>query len=240
MHEIKEFDLMFSPIKSTKVYEQVIEQVKNMIIDGTLKKGDKLPSERELVEHLQVSRTSIREALRALQIIGLVECRQGEGNFIKQSFENNLFEPLSIMFMLQKSDPSEIMELRMVIEIETASIAAKRVTEEELNIMSPLIGILKDSDNEEERVKADKKFHYTIAHASKNFLIVSVLNAVSSLIDSFIKDARRKIIADKENVDVLAKQHKDIYIALKEKDPVKASEAMKRHLDFANEYMMRD
>ncbi|WP_123053886.1 FadR/GntR family transcriptional regulator [Clostridium sp. JN-1] len=231
---------MFSPIKSTKVYEQVIEQVKNMIIDGTLKKGDKLPSERELAEHLQVSRTSIREALRALQVIGLVECRQGEGNFIKQSFENNLFEPLSIMFMLQKSDTSEIIELRKIIEIETASIAAKKVNEEELNNMKFLIDVLKDSENEEERVKADKKFHYTIAHASKNFLIVSILNAVSSLIDSFIKDARRKILADKENVDVLVKQHKDIYMALKEKDPVKASQAMEKHLDFAGKYMMED
>ena len=239
MHK-KEFDLMFSPIKSTKVYEQVIEQVKNMIIDGTLKKGDKLPSERELAEHLQVSRTSIREALRALQVIGLVECRQGEGNFIKQSFENNLFEPLSIMFMLQKSDTSEIIELRKIIEIETASIAAKKVNEEELNNMKFLIDVLKDSENEEERVKADKKFHYTIAHASKNFLIVSILNAVSSLIDSFIKDARRKILADKENVDVLVKQHKDIYMALKEKDPVKASQAMEKHLDFAGKYMMED
>lgn len=169
---------MFSPIRSTKVYEQVIEQVKNMIIDGTLKKGDKLPSERELVEHLEVSRTSIREALRALQIIGLVECRQGEGNFIKQSFENNLFEPLSIMFMLQKSDPNEIMELRKIIEIETAAIAAKRVTSGELDSMIPLINILKNSKSEEERVKADKDFHYTIARASKNFLIVSILNAV--------------------------------------------------------------
>lgn len=231
---------MFSPIKSTKVYEQVIEQVKNMIIDGTLKKGDKLPSERELAEHLQVSRTSIREALRALQVIGLVECRQGEGNFIKQSFENNLFEPLSIMFMLQKSDTSEIIELRKIIEIETASIAAKKVTEEELNSMKFLIDVLKGSEDEEERVKADKKFHYTIAHASKNFLIVSILNAVSSLIDSFIKDARKKILADKENVDVLVKQHKDIYMALKERDPAKASEAMEKHLDFAGKYMMED
>ncbi|AYD40373.1 FadR family transcriptional regulator [Clostridium fermenticellae] len=231
---------MFSPIRSTKVYEQVIEQVKNMIIDGTLKKGDKLPSERELVEHLEVSRTSIREALRALQIIGLVECRQGEGNFIKQSFENNLFEPLSIMFMLQKSDPNEIMELRKIIEIETAAIAAKRVTSGELDSMIPLINILKNSKSEEERVKADKDFHYTIARASKNFLIVSILNAVSSLIDSFIKDARRKILVDKENVDVLAKQHKDIYLSLKDGDSKKASEAMRKHLDFANEYMMKD
>ena len=70
---------MFIPIKSTKVYQQVIIQIKDMIDKGTLKKGDKLPSERTLVEQLQVSRASIREALRALEVIGLIECRQGEG-----------------------------------------------------------------------------------------------------------------------------------------------------------------
>ena len=82
---------MFSPIKNTKVYEQVIDQIKNMIDEGNLKKGDKLPSERSLVEQLKISRASIREALRALEVIGLIECRQGEGSYIRTNFQDNLF-----------------------------------------------------------------------------------------------------------------------------------------------------
>lgn len=230
---------MFSPIKSVKVYEQVIEQIKQMIIDGTLKKGDKLPSERELCEKLNVSRTSIREAMRVLEVMGLIECKQGNGNFIKENLENNLFETLSIMFMLERGNPSDVIELRRVIEVETASLAAEKVTEDELEVMNTLVNDLRNLSDENERVKADKAFHYEIAKASKNFLIVNIINAVSSLIDSYIKDARRKILVDKENVEVLAKQHEDIYFALKERKPEKAAAAMRRHLDFANEYMMK-
>ena len=78
---------MFISVKNKKVYEEVIEQIKDMIYNGILKKGDKLPSERDMVEELQVSRTSVREALRSLEVIGLIESRQGEGNFIKESLD---------------------------------------------------------------------------------------------------------------------------------------------------------
>ncbi|MCT8977666.1 FadR family transcriptional regulator [Clostridium sp. CX1] len=230
---------MFSPIKNTKLYEQVIEQIKDMIAKGILKKGDKLPSERELVDHLQVSRTSIREALRALQIMGLIECRQGEGNFISQSFEHSFFEPLSIMFMLQETNPEEIIEVRKVIEVETAAIAAKKITEEELESLEILIKAFKNSTDENDNVKIDKKFHYEIAQASRNFIILNILNAISSLIDSFIKDARKKILTDEKNREVLAMQHEEIYNALKKGDSKKAAEAMRKHLDFANEYMIK-
>lgn len=230
---------MFNPIKNTKVYEQVIEQIKHMIADGTLKKGDKLPSERDLVEQLKVSRTSIREALRALEIIGLVECRQGEGNFIKESFENSLFEPLSIMFILEESNPKEILELRKIIEVETAALAAQRINDDELAYIKSLIDELKYSQTEENNVRVDKEFHYKIAQASGNYLIQNILNTVSSLIDSFIKNAREKILTDANNIVPLVNQHENIYIALLNHNPQEASEAMRVHLEFANKYMMK-
>lgn len=228
---------MLSPIKNTKVYEQVIEQIKAMIADGTLKKGDKLPAERELVEKLQVSRTSIREAMRAMEIIGLIESKQGGGNFVREDFENNLFEPLSIMFMLEKGDPKEIIELRKIIEVETVALAAMRITDEELESIGNIIQDLKNSANEENAVKIDKRFHYEIAKASKNSLIISILNAISSLIDAYIKDARTRILEDEGNKVLLSSQHEKVYLALKKHDAAEAEEAMKQHLDFANKYM---
>src|SRR5690554_3631179 len=130
---------MYTPVKNTKVYEEVIEQIKFMITSGQLKKGEKLPPERELVEKFQVSRTSVREALRALQIIGLIESRQGGGNYIKDSFDDNLIEPLSMMFVLQNSRNSEILELRRVLEVETARLAAKNISDEELTRLKEII-----------------------------------------------------------------------------------------------------
>ncbi|MFD3156364.1 FadR/GntR family transcriptional regulator [Haloimpatiens sp. FM7330] len=226
---------MFKPVKSEKVYEQVIEQIKNMIADGTLKKGDKLLSERELSQQFNVSRSSVREALRALQIIGLIECRHGEGNFIRESFEDSLFQPLSIMFMLQESRPSEILELRKIIESETAALAAKRINEEELRELHKLVELLKNADDENEKVILDKKFHYKIAHASKNFLILNILNSISYIMDIFIKDARLKIMKKDENKNMIYQQHNSIYEALASHNLEKTSEMMKRHLEFIDE-----
>ncbi|EDS77503.1 GntR family transcriptional regulator [Clostridium novyi A str. 4552] len=225
---------MFTPIKNTKVYEQVINQIKDMIQDGTLKKGDKLPSERDLVDKLEVSRTSIREALRVLEIVGIVECKQGEGNFVRTDFNDTLLEPLSIMFMLNDCTLQEIFELRKVIEIETAALAAKKITESQLDDMRSILDTIKTSDDEDEKVKLDTQFHYSIAKASQNFLIVSIINAVSTLMDSFIKDARKNIISNLHK-EIIDKQHDKIWKALNNHNPSGAADAMRTHLELINE-----
>ncbi|GAA0125928.1 FadR/GntR family transcriptional regulator [Clostridium sp. CTA-19] len=231
---------MFSPIKNTRVYEKVIEQIKEMIITGTFKKGDKLPSEREMAESLQVSRTSIREALRELEIMGLIESRQGEGNFIKNSFENTLLKPLSTIFLLKESNSDEILELRNIIERGSVVLAAERITDEELAEMELLFDESLKSDLKDTLVDVDIDFHYKIAQASKNFLILSILNAISFLIEAFIKDIRRNVITKEENINMLIQQHRDILSALKNHDPVVAEKAMLDHLQYVNTQMKKE
>ncbi|SCZ00733.1 FadR/GntR family transcriptional regulator [Alkaliphilus peptidifermentans] len=232
---------MFVPVKSTKVYEHVIKQIQNMIANGELKRGDKLPSERQLAEQLMVSRTSVREALRALQIIGLIEVRQGDGNFIKDSFDKCLFEPLSVIFMLNESRPEEIVDLRRIIEMETAALAAKRITDDEIIILGNLIKQLKeygDLDDEKNSVKVDKEFHYMIAQAAKNYLLMSILNVISALMDDFIEDARGIILINQKNKAVLLEQHENIFKAIANRDPKAASEAMNEHINLIiHEYL---
>ncbi|MBE6064069.1 FadR/GntR family transcriptional regulator [Clostridium cochlearium] len=229
---------MFSPVKNKKVYEEVIEQIKDMIYKGILKKGDKLPSERHMVEKLQVSRTSVREALRCLEIIGLIESRQGEGNFIKENFENGLIEPLSVMFMLKDSKSEEILELRKIIEIGTVQLAAKRISKSELDELKELKEKLKNLNKEENLAEIDREFHYKIAEASQNFLLLGVLNAISSLMESYIKDARKSILEEEGNRQELIKQHENIFEALNNNNEDEAIKAMTKHLDFANKYMI--
>ncbi|MGH4140760.1 FadR/GntR family transcriptional regulator [Clostridium sp.] len=231
---------MFSPIKNTKVYEQVIEQIKDMIDKGTLKKGDKLPSERKLVEQLEVSRASIREALRALEVIGLIECKQGEGNYIKTSFQDNLFEPLSIMFMLEGSDPDAIWELRKIMEVEAAGLASKRITVEQLKELKEITEKFMNSSDESVNAEIDKQFHYKIAECSGNVLIFNILKTVSTLVDHFIVDARKLILAHKENKEVLFNQHNQIYLSMEKHSSAEARKAMREHLDFANRYMKKE
>ncbi|MGO5075158.1 FadR/GntR family transcriptional regulator [Clostridium sporogenes] len=228
---------MFMPIKNAKVYEQVIEQIKIMIVSGNLQKGDKLPSERELVDQLKVSRTSIREALRALEIVGLIKCKQGEGNFIRDNFDNSLFEPLSLVFMLEKSNKEDIIEVRGIIEVEATALAAKRITKEQLKKLEHIIDEIKNIEDEKLLAKLDKNFHYEIAQASNNFILLNIINSCSSLIDSLIQNARYKIIKNDVNKEELVDQHEKIYLALKEKDSESASKLMKEHLDFSSKFL---
>ncbi|HEY8804550.1 MAG TPA: FadR/GntR family transcriptional regulator [Clostridium sp.] len=229
---------MFSPIKNTKVYEQVIDQIRSMIDKGTLKKGDRLPSERNLVEQLEVSRASIREALRALEVIGLIECRQGEGSYIKASFQDNLFEPLSIMFMLEGSNQEEIWELRKILEVEAAGLAAKRITSGQLKELREITERFMNSEGEEEAITAeiDKEFHYKIAECSGNVLIFNILRTVAILVDHFIKDARKLILMHQGNKEILFSQHNEIYLSIEKHGSADARQAMRIHLDFANKY----
>lgn len=228
---------MFNPIKSTKVYEQVIDQIKDMIKQGKLTKGDRLPSERSLVEQLQVSRACIREALSALEVIGLVECRQGEGNYISTTFEDNLLEPLSVMYMLEGSNPEEIWELRKIMEVEAAGLAAKRISDVQLDELSKLLSGFDINRDEAYNAEIDKQFHYKIAEYSGNVLIYNILRTVSVIVEDFIKDIRQIILTDKENWEVLFSQHKEVYLAIERHSSADARKAMAKHLDYANTYI---
>lgn len=229
---------MFTPIKNVKVYEQVVEQIKKMVEIGELKKGDKLPSERELVSELNVSRSSIREALRSLEIIGLIECKRGEGNFIRKNFENNLFEPLHIIFMLEKSTSKDVMEVRQIIETESAALASKNIKDKDISILEDMLLKLKNCNDEKKSIDLDKKFHYKIAEMSNNFILLSIMNACSGLIDLNIKGVRDNIILSSDKKEELVKQHEKIFLALKNKDSSKAYSEMRKHMKFSNDNLL--
>lgn len=230
---------MFQPIKNKKVYEHVIEQIQEMIMEGTLKKGDKLPSERELTEQLGVSRTSIREALRSLEIIGLIESKQGEGNFIKGDLDKVFMEPLSLMFMLNKDNPEDILELRMAIELEAAFLAAERITDSDIDELKILLDKLKETKDETQRAKLDTQFHYKIAKITGNFFIIHLLSSISKLMESFIAFARDVILEGIDDKLLINKQHQALFDSLRKKDPQGAYQAMRQHLELINKYLKK-
>lgn len=218
---------MLNPVKNIKVYEVIMEEIKDIVKKGELKSGEKLPSERELADKLEVSRTSVREALKALTILGLIESKHGEGNFIKSNFENSLLEPLSIVFLLIGSKNEDIIELRRIIEPEAAGLAAKNITESELRDLKEIMKELNNSLDAEICAQLDKKFHYKIAQASGNHLISTIMFSISSLIEKYIDSSRIHNI----NKKVVKLQHEEIYKALESRDSKKASEYVKKHLE---------
>ncbi len=228
---------MFTPVKNTKVYEIVVEQIKNMIKEGTLKKGDKLPTEREMSEELQVSRASVREALRALEVVGLIESKQGAGNYIKTAFDEALFQPLSIMFMIENHNGDDIYEIREMLELETVKLATNRIDYKGLEELNRILDEMKNSEDEELNVKLDKSFHYTIAKASGNTIVINFLQVISQLIDEFIKDSRKNILLDKNNREKLLELHEEIYMAMRDNCPERAQLMMKAHFKLIRDYM---
>lgn len=232
---------MFKPIKSKKIYEVVIEEIQEQIIDGTLNRGDKLPTERDLAEQLNVSRTSVREAMRALEVLGIIQVKQGGGNYIKERFDDALVEPLSMMFILNESHPREIVDLRKIIEVESAYRAAQRITDEEIEELREIVTQLRIQTNEKNEalsVQYDKAFHYSICRIADNYLFSNILNMLSNLMDTLIEDARGIILLKEENQAVLIDQHEKIFHALEQKDPKAAATAMREHITLIiNEYL---
>lgn len=228
---------MNAPAKNTKVYEQVVERIKKMIEEGELKIGDKLPTERAMAEELNVSRASIREAIRSLEVIGLIESIQGAGNYIKNDFSEILLEPLSMMFMLQQGSAIDIYELREVLELSTIMISAERIKKEELKNLKELIEKFKESDIESNNVIIDKEFHYTIVKAANNPLITNLLNVLSQVIDKFITDSRKNILESSENKERLLKLHERVYVALENRNSLEAYTALKEHFELIKEYI---
>lgn len=223
---------------NNKVYKGVVEEIKNKIVSGELKKGQKLPPERELAEKLSVSRASVREAMRALEVIGFIESKQGAGNYIKESFEDVLIEPLSMMFMLQQINAEEISELRRGLELEAAVLAAERADEEDILKLEHLIKEMSVTENEDRNVILDKEFHYTIAKASKNKMFLNILNVISELIDNFIKGIRKEILSKEENKERLLKVHSEIALAIRERNKMNVYKAMEKHCTIINENIL--
>jgi GntR family transcriptional regulator, transcriptional repressor for pyruvate dehydrogenase complex len=228
---------MFNSVTNKKVYEHVIEQIQNMVLNGSLQNGDKLPSERDLSEKMEVSRTSIREAIRVLETMGVIESRQGEGNFVCSNINASFIEPLSMIFMLNNGEPSDILELRKAIELVTVRFAAQRGSEEDFEELKDMIYKLKTSDTESERVLIDTKIHQKIATMSGNYLIESVFITASTLFERFVKNARESILYSNDRLDILMVQHEDIVNAIIERNGDKAFNAMKEHLDFIDDYI---
>lgn len=230
---------MFNSIPNKKVYEEVIEQIQKNIIDGKLKKGDRLPSERELSELMNISRTSIREALRVLESMGVVESIHGEGNFICSNTEKSLLQPLSMMFKLNNGKYQDIFELRKVLEVENVKLATLRATDMDCRELVTIIEKMEEESNGLNRneilADLDKKFHNKVASMSKNCLIESLFNTSSMLFERFIEDARLEIIQKDMADKFLLSQHHAICNGIITKNEKEAIKAMESHMKYIEE-----
>ena len=217
-----------------KSYMKVIDYIKKQIRNGELSIGGKLPAERELSEILGISRNSVREAIRTLDIMGVISSQQGAGNFLTGNFENNLVESLSMLFLLNQIDYRQVSELRRALEMEALMLAIDHITDEEIQTLVKIVSQL-ERETEANNVVLDKKMHYNIALASKNTLIINILQALSEILDKFIVDLRREILSQEDSRKILIQAHNGMLESLINRDKNLAYESINKHFSIIDQ-----
>jgi GntR family transcriptional regulator, transcriptional repressor for pyruvate dehydrogenase complex len=233
--------LVYKKIKPKKIYEEVSDELYEMIRSGSLKPGEQLDSIQQLAENFQVGRPAIREALSALSSMGLIEIKQGEGTFVKTFDPAIMNHPLSAALLMDQDNIKHLLEVRKILESGTAEVAAKKRTEENLiELKDMLFNMDKVSDDEELSDKADISFHVAVANASQNELLITLMNHVSELMTEKMRDIRRVALYSEEmTLKQLYQQHVRIYDAIVAQDEDGARSAMLFHLQSVEESLDR-
>lgn len=174
--------MVFEPIKRVSASEQVMQQIQTRIFDGTYRPGDRLPPERELSLELGVNRTTLREALKKLEHLGLLSIRHGDGTRVLDYYSNARIELLgSLLLTKAQSSPELVCNLfdaRETVGLELARKAALRRSEEDLDALREVLGVLKETDGVEEVQELELRFFFALAEASHNIFYVFLINSI--------------------------------------------------------------
>ena len=222
---------MFKPIQTDRISNVVVDQIKDAVFQKKLKAGDKLPSERQLMDQFKTSRVTIREALRTLEQFGILEIRRGMegGAFIRDpntKFINNFLQD---MFSMEKIKISDLTEARMAIEPFSVKLATERITEDSLEKVRQNIQEAReclDRKNKNDARLLDLEFHRLIAQASQNPVIFFMIDSIMDIMENNISS----IPLSAKPVEKTNQYHEEIYAALRDRDVRKTEELMLRHI----------
>ncbi len=225
--------------KSEKTYERVINYVKDEIWRGNLKRGERLPSERDLAELLGVSRNSVREAMRTLSLMGFISSVHGGGNFITCDLEQNLSETLRIMMMMGETNYLQVSQLRRGLESETARLAASRILPRQTAKLADLVNQMREEPDDEKGSLLDQKFHTLLCEVAGNKLIYALFMAMLSTINDFISIMYGRIVQDDTQAEQLYLAHEKLVDALSRNDEDDAVRAIQYHFEVVDASIKR-
>lgn len=219
---------MYKTVRTSRLYEQIVEQIEESILKGALKPGDQLPAERELAVRFGVSRTAVREAIKALHQKGLVEAYSGRGTFITDGTSRAIQQSLDLMIKIGQPDNSiHLEEVREILEPEIAALAATRIEESQVALMREAILVMdRQRQDPDAYIEADLDFHLSLAEAAANPLILSLIDSIVGL----LREQRLRIFEVAGGPDRGQVHHRSILQAIEQRDPAKARAAMKAHL----------
>ena len=236
--------MAFDQVRQRRLSDDIVEQLEGMILEGTLKSGERLPAERALAEQFGVSRPSLREAIQKLAAKGLLVSRQGGGNYVVETLGSTFSDPLLHLLESNPEAQRDLLEFRQTLEASCAYYAALRATEVDRERLTAAFDALQDCyarDDEVSRIEegaADARFHLAIAEASHNAVLLHTIRGLFDLL-------KRNVVTNiggmyqqrTETRDMLINQHRDLYLAIIEGRAEQAREVSTRHLLYVQEVL---
>ena len=226
---------MLRAIKKTRIHEDVFNQIRQLIKEGRLRARDQLPSERELADTFKVSRTSVREALRALETQGLIVSRTGAGNFVADLPVESLIGPLARLLIGEKRALADVFEMRKLIEPQIAALAAERASRKDISQLKRIVAKQADAVSRGETgVEADAELHLSISHATRNQALQKL---VSGFMEMLSRSREESLQTDKRRASSIA-THRRIISAIERHYRSKARSEMLRHIEQVEESVL--
>lgn len=220
---------MFSPIQQNKAFMQIAKQIRNKIEEGHLKSGDRLPPERSLAKTFGTSRATVREALRALEIIGVIGCRVGQGTFINNSSLSDVDKLLAEIET--QTSPLEVFDARIAIEPYLGKMAALNATQEDIAFLENCIKEMKKKENQFSDFEHwDGQFHQGIAQAAKNSLLIKFTTLINNVrMESLWGSIKRRSL-NLDRINIYHQEHQLILDAIKNRTSSLAAKMVSNHI----------
>ncbi len=229
--------MTLKPIKPKRVSDQVFEQLRELIYKGEFKPGAQIPPERDLAASMEVSRTSVRNAINKLVTMGLLEHRQGQGTFVR-SPETREGNALAAMMAADDATLDDLLEVRLGLEANAAMLAAYRATDFDIQAIKRSVDDMEEDLNTTDSItpESDVSFHMAISFATKNPVLIHLMRSFYDFLFVGIKKNLVHLYMERETLDKILVQHKEVYKYIEARDADSAGDAMRQHILYVQHY----
>lgn len=221
---------------NNKEYLEVINHIKNLLSTGQLHIGDKLPTERNLSETLGISRNTVRDAIRIMDSMGILKCKQGSGNYLSNDINKNISETLKFMLLLKEIRFEEINQLRRSIELEAFRLSIKNQTKENITDLKILLAKI-EACEKKDKPKYDSLFHEKILKMSGNTLMNSMMDALSDICAELLEKFFHNTL--QEDIGGIIEIHEKILYCIINKDIIGGCDAINQHYDLVDKEIIK-
>lgn len=229
--------MLKSPLSSNaSVVDQIVDRITQSIIDGEVKPGDKIPTEMELCEALQVGRNSVREAIKILVAYGVLTIRRSEGTFVCKSFNQRMLNPMLFSLILEQDSSSSLLELRQIIDTGVLKLAVDKASPADIHQINLELKnlereILKSDAKAEKVLDADIKFHGALAHSVHNKLVINMAEYINRLtIPSRVRTQRQ--ILESGDLTLYINLHREILATVEDRDASRIAQVVESHYTY--------